>query len=208
MFETLAQFGLGFVIGFTGAAMPGPLTTLIITNGLSGSSRFHGLLSALGHCVVEAGIIAAIMLGLMTVFDAAPLRLLNIAGGGALIFFGASALLRKGKNNEGAEKAGMGKGAFLGGITLSIFNGTIPLWWGTVGLQQLGYAMRSTALTGALLWVVGHWSADLVWYGFLGYTSYRGRKHLRAELARRITVACSLILILVGLFFVVLALFS
>lgn len=206
MLETLTQFGLGFIIGFTGAAIPGPLTTLIITNGLSGSSRFHGILSALGHCVVEVGIIAAIMLGLVTVLEAAPLRLLNMAGGGALVFFGASALIKTGRSGRDVGKVMVGKGAFLGGITLSILNGTIPLWWGTVGLQQLGYAMRSTALTGALLWVAGHWSADLAWYGFLGYSSYRGRRHLGEKMARNISVACSLILILVGGIFLSLAL--
>jgi len=206
LLDALTQFGLGFIIGFTGAAIPGPLTTLIITNGLSGSGRFHGILSALGHCTVEAGIIGAIMLGLLTVLDAAPLRLLNMAGGLALIFFGASALLRKSKDDKDIGKVRIAKGAFLGGVTLSIFNGTIPLWWGTIGLQQLGYAMRSTALTGALLWVAGHWSADLTWYGFLGYSSYRGRRHLGEKTAKRIAVACSLILILVGVIFVSLAL--
>jgi len=208
LLEVLTQFGLGFIIGFTGAAIPGPLTAFVITNGLSGGSRFHGILSALGHCAIEAGIIFAIVLGLMTVFETAPFRLLNIAGGGALILFGASALLRKGKNGDEVGKIEVGKGAFLGGITLSILNGTVPLWWGTVGLQQLGYAMRSSALTGALLWVAGHWMADLAWYGFLGYSSYRGRRHFGGSRGRHIAVVSSLVLILVGSVFIFITVFS
>ena len=207
MLETLTQFGLGLIIGFTGAAIPGPLTTLIITTGLSRGSRFHGFLSALGHCVVEAAIITLVLLGLLTVFDTAPLRLLNMAGGAALVFFGAAALLRKSSNPAEVAEARITKGGFLGGITLSVLNGTIPLWWGTVGLQQLGYAMKSTALTGALLWVAGHWMADLAWYGFLGYSSYRGRRRLGAGTAQRIRILCSLTMIAVGGIFFCLAAF-
>ncbi|MCJ7630957.1 LysE family translocator [Candidatus Bathyarchaeota archaeon] len=199
------QFGLGFIIGFSGAAIPGPLTTLIVTSGLSGENRFYGILSALGHCIVEASIIIITLLGLVTVLDAAPLSLFNIAGGCALVFFGVIALLNRNKNHVGKGKIGITKNAFLGGITLTIFNGTIPLWWGTVGVPQLGYAIRSSTITGALLWVAGHWSADLAWYGFLGYSSYRGSRRLGASMAKHITIACSLILILVGVFFIYLA---
>ena len=207
MLEAMMQLGLGFVIGFTGAAMPGPLTAFVVTNGLSGSNRFHGFVSALGHCAVEAGIIAGIVLGLMAVFDVAPFRFLNMAGGVSLIVFGAIALVR-GKGGVSRRPVIVGRSAFLGGVTLSIFNGTIPVWWGTVGLQQLGFALRSAALSGALLWVVGHWMADLAWYGFLGYSSYRGRRYLGDRAARWVIVGCSVTLVVVGVVFVGLALFG
>jgi threonine/homoserine/homoserine lactone efflux protein len=60
MLGTLAQLGLGFIIGFTGAAIPGPVTVFILTDSLSGGNKFHGVLAALGHCVVEAGIVLLI----------------------------------------------------------------------------------------------------------------------------------------------------
>jgi threonine/homoserine/homoserine lactone efflux protein len=204
MLGTLAQLGLGFIIGFTGAAIPGPVTIFILTDSLSGGNKFHGVLAALGHCVVEAGIIILILLGFATLFDRVPLRPLNMAGGLALVVFGILAFRGRDRPvlKEGS-KLPM-RSAFLGGLTLSVLNGTIPLWWATVGLQQLVFALKSAAMTGALLWVLGHWAADIAWYGFLGYSSYIGRERFAGS-SRRIVTASSLLLVLVGAFFVCLS---
>ncbi len=205
--EALTQLCLGFAIGFTGAAIPGPLTTLVVANGLSGKGRFHGVLSAVGHCVVEASIIAAIALGLVTVLDVIPLRLLNAIGGSALSIVGIVAIIRRTARSE-TVGVGNGRNALLAGMTLSTFNGTILLWWMTVGLQQLSYAMNNAAAIGGALWVMGHWSADITWYGFLGYSSYRGRSALHEGAMKRVTVACSVAMILIGGLFILLAISS
>jgi hypothetical protein len=88
MIGALAKLGLGFLIGFTGAVIPGPFTVFIVTDGLSSGNRFHGVLAALGHCVVEAEIILLIVLGFATLGDRTPLCLLNMAGGLALVVYG------------------------------------------------------------------------------------------------------------------------
>ena len=201
MLGALVQLGLGFIIGFTGAAIPGPVTVFIVTDSLSGGNNFHGVLEALGHCVVEAGIILLILLGFTGLFDRVPLRPLNMAGGLALVGFGILAFRGRDRHvlKEGS-KLPM-RSAFLGGLTLSVLNGTIPLWWATVGLQQLILALKSAALTGALLWVLGHWAADIAWYGFLGYSSYVGRGRFAGS-SKRIVTASSLLLVLVGVSFV------
>jgi threonine/homoserine/homoserine lactone efflux protein len=201
MIGALAQLGLGFLIGFTGAVIPGPFTVFIVTEGLSSGNRVHGVLAALGHCVVEAGIILLIVLGFTTLADRTPLRLLNMAGGLALIAFGILAF--RGRNRDIPKEASKPpmRSAFFVGITLSVLNGTIPLWWATVGLQQLMFALKSSALTGALLWVLGHWAADVAWYGFLGYSFSVGRGRFAGSSKRIVTVS-SLLLVLVGTFFV------
>ena len=205
MIGTLAQLGLGFLIGFTGAVIPGPFTLFIVTDGLSSGNRFHGLLAALGHCVVEAEIILLIVLGFATLGDRTPLCLLNMAGGLALVVYGILAFRGRDRDvlKEGS-KLPM-RSAFCGGITLSVLNGTIPLWWATVGLQQLMFALKSSALASALLWVLGHWAADISWYGFLGYSFSVGRGRF-AGLSKRIVTASSLLLVLIGTFFVFISL--
>ena len=204
--DLLAQLGLGLMIGFTGAAIPGPLMTLVVANGLSGRGRFNGIFSATGHCIVEATIIAVILFGFLTVRDATPIRLLNAIGGASLILFGAVPILRKGVES----KVGLdGKeNALLSGAMLSIFNGTVLLWWATVGLQQLGFALRSVGLIGAVFWVVGHWSADLSWYGLVGYYSYKGRTLFNKPSLRRIELGSSAAMILIGIFFTLLSIFT
>jgi threonine/homoserine/homoserine lactone efflux protein len=204
--DLIAQLGLGFLIGFTGAAIPGPLMTLVVANGLSGRGRFSGIFSAAGHCIIEATIIAVILFGILTVLDTAPIRLLNAIGGTSLILFGAIPIIKRGK----ASKVGSNeeRNALLGGAVLSVFNGTVLLWWATVGLQQLGFAMRSVGLIGAIFWVVGHWSADLSWYGLMGYYSYKGRKLFSENCLRRVELGSSAAMILIGVFFALLSVFA
>jgi threonine/homoserine/homoserine lactone efflux protein len=204
--DLLAQLGLGLMIGFTGAAIPGPLMTFVVANGLSGRGRFNGIFSATGHCIVEAVIIAVILLGFLTVLDAAPIRLLNVIGGASLILFGAVPILGRGAES----KVGLdGKeNALLSGAILSIFNGTVLLWWATVGLQQLGFAMRSVGWIGAVFWIIGHWSADLSWYGLMGYYSFKGRILFTKTNLRRIELGSSTAMILIGILFTLLSIFA
>jgi len=203
--DLLAQLGLGLMIGFTGAAIPGPLMALVVANGLSGTGRFNGILSATGHCIVEATIIAVILFGFLTV-DATPIRLLNAIGGASLILFGVVSILGKGTESKvGLDRK---ENALLSGAILSIFNGTVLLWWATVGLQQLGFAMRSVGLIGAVFWVVGHWSADLSWYGLAGYYSYKGRMLFNKTSLRRIELGSSTAMILIGILFILLSIFA
>ena len=124
-----------------------------------------------------------------------------MAGGLALVVYRILALRGRDRDvlKEGS-KLPM-RNDFFGGITLSVLNGTIPLWWATVGLQQLMFALKSSALAGALLWVLGHWAADISWYGFLGYSFSVGRGRFAGS-SRRIVTASSLLLVLVGTCFV------
>lgn len=194
------------MIGFTGAAIPGPLMTLVVTKGLSGKGRFNGIFSATGHCIVEATIIAVILFGLVTILDATSVRLLNAIGGASLILFGVVPIIRK---NTGFEAdSNQDKSALLSGAILSIFNGTVLLWWATVGVQQLGFAMINAGLMGAIFWVVGHWSADLSWYGLIGYYSYKGHTLFNKDSLRRIELGSSTAMILIGIFFILLSIFT
>ena len=201
--DLIAQLGLGFMIGFTGAAIPGPLMTLVVANGLSGRGRFNGVFSAVGHCMIEAAIIAVILFGLLTVLDTAPVSLLNAIGGTSLILFGLISIIKRGKaskivsNEEG--------NALLGGAVLSAFNGTVLLWWATVGLQQLGFAIGSVGLIGAVFWVIGHWFADLSWYGVMGYYSHKSRKLFSENSLRRVELGSSTAMVLIGVFFALLS---
>ena len=50
----------------------------------------------------------------------------------------------------------------------------------------------------------GHWLADLIWFGFLGWVIGSGRHHLHEDWVRRLLRACGVVLVGLGIWFVVL----
>jgi len=95
----------------------------------------------------------------------------------------------------------------MGGVVFTVFNATIPLWWATTGLMMLNHALVTTTMLGVLFWVVGHWLADILWFGFLGYSVYRGKRYFGEETHRHIIKVCGIVMISLGLFFVLSTIF-
>ena len=86
----LAIFLTAWVIGFTGAAAPGPISTLVVTE--SGRRGFWaGPLLTLGHAIIELGLVLALTLGLRELLTSAHLTLLiALLGGAFLLWMGIS----------------------------------------------------------------------------------------------------------------------
>lgn len=203
MLDLLTQLILGFTIALTGALIPGPLSVFIVTNVVKSGNRSAGLLAALGHCLVEVGIIGAIVLGLTTVFQSSDFQFaVNVVGGGALIVFGALSIRERKRGETEIRSAETGHSALLGGVVFSVFNATILLWWATTGLMMLSQALITTTMLGVLFWVLGHWLADIVWFSFLGYSVHRGKRYVSSKTNSRIITLCGVVMISLGLFFV------
>ena len=204
MIDLLSQLALGFVICLSGALIPGPLLVFIVTHTLRTGERSAGFFAGLGHCFVEVFIVFAILLGLSAFFESAIFQLtVRVVGEFALFVFGVLNLLelRKGKLDLKDNSNRVEHSSFVGGVIFTVFNATIPLWWGTVGLTMLNNALRNTTMLGVALWVLGHWLADLGWFGFAGYSIFKGKNYIGKRTHRHLIMICGIILIVLGTIF-------
>lgn len=203
MTELLAQLTIGFTIALTGALIPGPLALFVVATTIKTGDEKTGFLAGLGHCLVEVAIISIIILGLTTILSSPQFQIgINFVGGSTLIIFGISSLSQKIQ----VEKMMISKvnhNSLVGGIIFTVFNVTIPLWWATTGLMMLSRALLTTTILGVFFWVIGHWIADILWFGFLGYSVNRGKRYLGERTHQDIIKICGIIMVSLGLFFIV-----
>lgn len=172
-----------FVVGLSGAVVPGPLFTLTVAGAARIGGR-AGLLTALGHGLVEAPLVVGLAFGL-TRFLALPgvTAVIGIGGGLMLAWMGWG-LLRAPADlvAAGAETGGSRHGGslVLGGALASVSNPYWVLWWATVGTAYVVAGLRHGVL-GVALFYLGHYLADVIWFGAVGYGVAAGRRVLGAR---------------------------
>lgn len=179
--DSLVSIFIGsFILGFSGAAMPGPMLTVVIRE----SARrgvVAGPLVVLGHAILEVATLAAIFAGLGAVL-VRPLffGLIGVVGGGVLIWMGIGMLRSLSKLNLDLnvdEEAGTGMHPILGGIVTSFSNPYFLLWWATAGLTFLTRASEFGP-AGQATFYAGHILSDLTWYTAVSLMMHFGRSFL------------------------------
>ncbi|MFQ6085635.1 MAG: LysE family transporter [Candidatus Bathyarchaeia archaeon] len=202
MFVTLFQFLLGFVVGLSGALIPGPLLAFVLDDTMRRGWK-SGPLSALGHSAAEVVLLFLISLGLAALVTPALKRAIGVIGGVALLIV-STLMLRTALSGElkVQRSARTRYGPVLGGVAFTVFNPTWMPWWITVGLSQLMYAFEVASIVGALTWVAGHLCSDIGWFSFVSISVDRGGRYLGAGSHRVITAACALFLLVLGCYFV------
>jgi threonine/homoserine/homoserine lactone efflux protein len=201
----LFQLGIGFIVGLSGALIPGPMLIFVITRTMSDGPK-AGPMTAFGHMIVEFGILIAIVLGLNLILQDPPVQgVVGLLGGVLLIIFGLTNVIKSRKISVKSNTLGNFKyGAIVGGIAFSsILNPSVPLWWGTVGLAMMMEAFLTTSILGAALWFVGHLLSDLTWYSFISYMISKRKKFREERIYKIIIVACGLVLIFLGASFII-----
>jgi len=193
--ELTVIFTTAFLVGFSGAMMPGPMLTVTISE----SARrgfIAGPLVTLGHAVLELVLIMALVGGLSAFLTTVWVsRAVAVLGGAFLIYMGygmardaragkisvnlpvssVNKAVSGGKSGDGKDEtpAGTAEGgavrlhpAVAAGILTSIFNPYWTLWWATVGLGYITLSLRR-GYAGLASFFTGHILADLVWFGLV-----------------------------------------
>jgi len=228
--ELLAIFGTSFVVGLSGALMPGPLVTLAIAESArSGFARGPAVVA--GHAVVELAAVVGLVLGVsQLVQDQGVAGAIGVVGGLVLLWMGYGmgrgawrgevALSLESQPVE-LEPAAAGAGAgpsgsaggemslafrpllaspVLRGGAVSVSNPYWLLWWATVGAT---YVSRSLALgvAGLVAFYLGHILSDLGWISLVSLVVASGRRALSQSIYRGVIVLCAVALAVLGAYF-------
>ncbi|MCL4440658.1 MAG: LysE family translocator [Firmicutes bacterium] len=207
--DIAAIFTTAFVVGFSGAMMPGPL--LVAAIGESARRGFvAGPLIVLGHALLELSLVILLVLGLVSVLAGDWVKIsIGIVGGIFLLYFGwtMSRDALKGRislNLEGGgAESGSGKGMHpvAAGALLSLSNPLWIMWWATVGLLYITQALEGGAL-GITSFYSGHILSDVVWYSLVSGAVAGGRRFISQKLYSGVLAVCGLFVTGLGVYFI------
>lgn len=184
-----------FVISFTGAMMPGPVTAVVLAN--AGKSPYAGFIVAAGHAVIEIPLILFLAVYAAN-FMENPLVYVIIAFAGAamLVYLGVEMILSADKEINLQKES---RGAFIGGIITSI-NPYFILWWATTGLALILQA-RSFGSWALIFFIAVHLSVDFIWDGALGWLTNRSGVFKYRKAQKIIYIILGICLILIAVYF-------
>lgn len=198
-------FITAFLLGFSGAMMPGPLLTV----GIHESYRrgvIAGPLLIMGHGLLESTLIIGLLLGLDAVLLRPAFQGTVALAGGLILLWMSWGMLRDSRQGRitlvlSASGRGTGMHPILAGVLVSLSNPYWMLWWATIGLTYITMAARQGKLA-VLVFFSGHILADLVWYTAVSFAVVSGRKLLKQKVYEVIIFACGLFLAGLALYFI------
>jgi threonine/homoserine/homoserine lactone efflux protein len=187
------------VISFSGVMMPGPM--FAVTLAKSYKSPWTGVQISLGHAVIEIPLILLIYFGFARFFQNSLVQLGLSVVGGVMIFWLGIAMFR-----ARAEVVQKGKdlpySAFVAGILMSGLNPFFLLWWVTIG-SMLIMKFLAFGTIGLALFIIVHWLCDLVWLSFVSILVYRTKSLWGRKFQEGLFIACSLLLMGFGAWFLI-----
>ncbi len=174
-------FFTAFLVGLSGAVMPGPVTAVAAEHTLK-----KGIIAAplitFGHGLIEVLVIILLVFGLGR-FMAEPgvAGIIGVAGGIVLAWMGLNMIksARGGaltlNRTNAHEKTTVGP--VMAGMLSSLANPYLVIWWATVGAGYVALSQEH-GLPGLLLFYGGHILADFSWLLFIGALLVTGKRFI------------------------------
>jgi threonine/homoserine/homoserine lactone efflux protein len=214
----IAQIFFGsLMVAFTGALMPGPMLTLVISS-VAQKGFKTAVFIVLGHSVLELLIVASFYLGVLKYLDnALAVKIISVVGGAFLIYMAVSIIVsvvrKKIKldldTKNITQNLGV-KGTLIitgKGILISLANPYWYVWWMTIGAAFMVKSVQHS-FGGVASFYTGHILADFIWYLFVGFLISTGRRFFNQKVYIGILIACSLFLLYLGIRFIADFMFS
>ncbi|MBI2562822.1 MAG: LysE family transporter [candidate division NC10 bacterium] len=215
--DSLAAIAItSFLVGLSGAMMPGPVLTVTIgetaarlRGGVPGENfrtRTRGALAGplivLGHGILEILLVMGVVLGLGKLLVLGPVIGTIALLGGAVLLWMAWGMLRsvRSLSLQGTTAGEDRRHPVLAGILTTLCNPYWIIWWATIGLSYIALSLR-LGLTGLISFYIGHILSDLLWYGSVSLTLALGRRLLTDRTYRGLVTACAVLLLGFGLYF-------
>ena len=205
-----------FLVGLSGAMMPGPVLTVTIGEtaarlrgdipGENLRTRTRGALAGplivLGHGILEILLVMGVVLGLGKLLVLGPVIGTIALLGGAVLLWMAWGMLRsvRSLSLHGTTAGEDRRHPVLAGILTTLCNPYWIIWWATIGLSYIALSLR-LGLIGLISFYIGHILSDLLWYGSVSLTLALGRGLLTDRTYRGLVTACAVLLLGFGLYF-------
>lgn len=200
--ELAAIFVSSFLVGLSGALMPGPVFTVTIAHAIN-RGHLAGPLVSLGHGLVEGSLVVGLAFGLSRLLQIPVVSGTIGVLGGLFLAYMAIGMIRApapaALTAAGATVPG-GMGPVAAGALLSVSNPYWIVWWATVGAAYLVLTFQYGAW-GIVAFYAGHFAADLGWLSIVGSAVAAGRKLLTPRIYKGILVACGIFLLLLSAYF-------
>jgi len=197
-------FSTAFIVGLSGALMPGPVTAVTAEHTLK-----RGVIAApmvtLGHGFMEALVVTLLVFGLGRFMEASGVAgIIGIAGGVVLAWMGwrmikgarGGLLSLKGTGDE--EKNTLGP--VSAGMLSTLANPYWFLWWATVGASYVALSQQH-GLPGVLLFFGGHILADLSWFLVIAVLLVTGKKFISDRFYTGVVTVLGVFLIMLAAYF-------
>lgn len=200
-------FATSFVIGLSGAIMPGPLLALTISE-TARRGFWAGPLLVLGHGILELALVIALVLGLSQIIVGDLVTgLIGIIGGVVLVVMGINIIDTSWHRNvvavpsENPVAARQHRRWILSGVVVSLSNPYWFMWWATIGMAWLLWSMKLGA-AGVASFFTGHILADLAWYALVSLVIVTGKKIIKDTAYHWLLYMCGLSLVGLGAYFI------
>jgi len=201
MWPLVLIFGSSFVVGLSGALMPGPVLTVTIAEATR-RGFWAGPLIVLGHGIIEFTLFIALVLGLGS-FLKHDLVFGIVGLGGGIVLVGMGVSMVRG-TRQATLKLDLDAGArsrpVIAGLLTSISNPYFIIWWATIGLSYIALSQQH-GIMGLGSFYSGHIMADVVWYFAVAAAITVGKKIMDDHTYRWIIGLCGGFLVLLGLSF-------
>ncbi len=195
-----------FLIGFSGAMMPGPMLGVTIEGSLR-RGYIAGPLVVLGHGILEFILIIVMAFGLKDFFANSTIAgFIGVFGGFFLAWMGygmIKASLKKTVSLTKQEEKNTGeRNLILAGIIVSATNPYFILWWASTGMEFVRQAYV-LGIIGVLLFFIGHILSDLTWFVAIAVAFSKGKKLMNDTVYRWVILFLGAFLILFSIKFIV-----
>ncbi len=195
-----------FLIGFSGAMMPGPMLGVAIDGSLK-KGWTAGPLTVLGHGILELMLITAMTLGLKDFFtNQTAAGFIGLFGGVFLAWMGYGMIKSGMDKSFSLEHQGKGRIAgirnlVLAGAVVSIANPYFIIWWATTGMEMVRQAYIR-GLIGVMLFFSGHILSDLVWYTIVSTVFSKGKRLVSGAVYRRLVLLLGVFITAFSIYFI------
>jgi len=196
IFSMLSILLSSFVVGLSGAMMPGPLLTVTISES-SRRGMMVGTLLILGHGMLELVLVICILFGLAPILNQKRVFITIALAGAAILIWMAVGMFRalpslslKGGDNESTRKNNL----VIAGAMISVANPYWTIWWVSIGVGYIAYSL-TFGKWGVFFFFIGHIMADLLWYAAISAAVWKGKDFLTDKVYRWLIGVCAAFLV-------------